>query len=181
MSFFAAGSMPHLSALWQSVSEGARFSLLSAVSETPFTGSGYGTALYNYLHLVPASGESVPHVTHSAVSALIGGAGAVGVLMLLAALWALLRVVAFNRCPATLRIGFAFLILPPASVLTLTDAYIDISLSLVFAAFLFNSAGADYRSVWCIRWRRSFSASSPGCSRPASRSSSPRRPTPPSR
>ena len=67
--------------------------------------------------------------------------------MLLAALWALLRVVAFNRCPATLRIGFAFLILPPASVLTLTDAYIDISLSLVFAAFLFNSAGADYRSV----------------------------------
>ena len=43
----AAGSMPHLSALWQSVSEGARFSLLSAVSETPFTGSGYGTALYN--------------------------------------------------------------------------------------------------------------------------------------
>ena len=143
----AAGSMPHLSALWQSVSGGARFSLLSAVSETPFTGSGYGTALYNYLHLVPASGESVPHVTHSAVSALIGGAGAVGVLMLLAALWALLRVIAFNRCPATLRIGFAFLILPLASVLTLTDAYIDISLSLVFAAFLFNSAGADYRSV----------------------------------
>lgn len=144
----AAAGVTHSAAeLIGSLADGAHFAVMSVVSGTPFTGSGYGTALYNYLMLVPASGESVPHVTHSAISALIGGAGAVGVLMILAAAWALLRVIAFNRCPATLRLGFAFLILPLGSVLILTDAYIDLCLCLVFAAFLFNSAGADYRSI----------------------------------